>query len=197
MLSKATNRLEENASQIRLGNIFFDQNHRCITRDNTSFDLEPRVSELLVLLCSADATLSRDSILNILWGNAGSDEALTQAISKLRGALGDTARPHKIIETVPKHGYRLLITPERESVNSSLQNENQVNKAYEGLFSEWKSKSYLYVRVLLAIAALLLGGLYYSILQDPDNIEIEFDCSDNLSLEECLSLIEKLDQKVR
>jgi hypothetical protein len=47
--------------------------------------------------------LSRDELLALAWEADASDEALTQAISRLRKLLGD----RKAIETIPRVGYRL------------------------------------------------------------------------------------------
>ena len=133
MVNSAANNTENKHNRITLGSSLFDQNLGRITRSDSAYDLEPRVSELLTLLCSTSSILSRNSILDLLWGDSGSDEALTQAISKLRRALGDTTRPHKVIETVPKRGYRLLVTPELASSDVNLQTENRAPKALSTL----------------------------------------------------------------
>lgn len=79
--------------------------------------LEPKVIEVLVHLAShPDEVVTRDQLLAALWpGLVVGDDTLTQAIIKLRKALGDDARHPRFIETIPKRGYR-LIAPVRRAV---------------------------------------------------------------------------------
>lgn len=194
---KDTNNVEEKPNQIRIGSASFDKSSGCIVRGNRFHDLEPKVSELLVLLCSTDGVLSRKAILNQLWKNQGSDEALTQAISKLRRALGDTTRPYKIIKTVPKHGYRLLTNPEIVNVKPKSQDNTQGHKYLRRKFYEWNSIRNVYIASLITILALVSAGTKYLTTQKPKDIEIELECSDGLSVQECISLIKALEQKIQ
>lgn len=54
----------------------------------------------------------RDSLIDEVWsGAAGADNSLTNAVSNLRQAMGgDDAS--KVIETLPRRGYRLTVAPE-------------------------------------------------------------------------------------
>lgn len=72
--------------------------------------LEPKAMDLLVFMASRQGVvLSRDELLAGVWaGTVVSDEALTNAIIKLRKAFNDDARHPRFIETVPKRGYRLV-----------------------------------------------------------------------------------------
>ena len=81
-----------------------------LRRGNTRVQLEPKVMALLCHLAqNAGDTLSREQLFEALWpGVIVSDDTLTQAIIKLRKALGDSARNPKYIQTVPKRGYRLV-----------------------------------------------------------------------------------------
>ena len=80
----------------------------------TKRHLEPKVMDVLV--CLADGfpeVVSRDEILERVWaGVVVSDDALTRAIGELRRAFGDDSRQAKLVETVPKRGYRLLVPAE-------------------------------------------------------------------------------------
>lgn len=63
---------------------------------------------LLHLVENAGHTVSREQLFEALWpGVVVSDDTLTQAVIKLRKALGDSARNPRYIETIPKRGYRL------------------------------------------------------------------------------------------
>ena len=68
---------------------------------------------LLALAAQSGAVVERDALLNTVWaGRAMTDEPLTRCIGELRRALGDDSRAPTYIETVPKRGYRLLISPQ-------------------------------------------------------------------------------------
>ncbi len=80
-----------------------------IERDGSVVRVERKVMPLLLLLVQhADCVLTREAILSTLWPDSSSnDEALTQAASKLRKALGDCPKDGAIIQTIRKVGYRL------------------------------------------------------------------------------------------
>lgn len=68
---------------------------------------------LLCLVQKAPEVLERDELISAVWGNTGiSDEPLTRCIGELRRNLGDNRRNPSYIETIPKRGYRLLVTGE-------------------------------------------------------------------------------------
>lgn len=70
--------------------------------------LEPRLMQLLCLLAQADGSvLTRETLMDALWPQVIVNEnSLTRAVSELRKAFGQGAAA-KLIETVPKRGYRL------------------------------------------------------------------------------------------
>lgn len=71
--------------------------------------LEPRIAGVLALLVQRGGEpVTRDEFLDTVWDEDGSDEALTQAISRLRQLLGDRA----LIKTLPRIGYQLTVTPQ-------------------------------------------------------------------------------------
>ncbi len=81
-----------------------------ITKDGKSIQLEPKVMEVLVFLArNPGEVLSRQDFHEAIWpGTFVGDEVLTYSISELRRALGDDARNPRIIETIPRRGYRLI-----------------------------------------------------------------------------------------
>ncbi len=65
---------------------------------------------LLVLASSPGALVTRDAILEEVWGpDQGSQEALNHAVGQIRHALQDHADNPEFIQTLPKRGYRLII----------------------------------------------------------------------------------------
>jgi len=64
---------------------------------------------LLYLAQHAGRVVSRTELEQNLWsGRVVTEDAVTNAILKLRRALGDSARNPHVIETIPKTGYRLI-----------------------------------------------------------------------------------------
>jgi len=100
-----------------------------IAREGEIVRLEPKAMEVLVFLAKhAGEVVSRDALLSAVWPDAiVGDDALTQAVIKLRKALGDPSRSPQYIETISKRGYRLIATiagdravaPERSAVAAS------------------------------------------------------------------------------
>lgn len=86
-----------------------------ISRAGECVRLEPKAIELLVFLAQRRReVVSREELLTALWpGVIVGDNALTQVVSKLRRALGDTAREPAYIEAIAKRGYRLIAAVER------------------------------------------------------------------------------------
>ncbi len=64
-----------------------------------------------VLVCLAEhagEVVSRETLNQQVWGNVVvTDQAVTNCISELRHHLGDDRSAHRVIETIPKRGYRL------------------------------------------------------------------------------------------
>src|SRR6476469_6566172 len=81
-----------------------------LQRGGETVRLEPKAMELLVALSSRPGeVVSREELLSAVWpGVVVGDEALSQAVTKLRKALGDDVRAPIYIETISKRGYRLI-----------------------------------------------------------------------------------------
>ena len=72
--------------------------------------LEPRAAQALELLCQADgAVVTHERLIERIWGGRSlSENSVAVVIGQLRRALDDDARGPRLIETLPKRGYRLL-----------------------------------------------------------------------------------------
>jgi TolB-like protein/Tfp pilus assembly protein PilF len=81
-----------------------------ISRQETTVRLEPKVMEVLVCLAhQAGQTFSKEALFQTVWrGTVVTDDVLTRCIVELRRAFHDDAREPRIIQTIPKRGYRLL-----------------------------------------------------------------------------------------
>jgi TolB-like protein/DNA-binding winged helix-turn-helix (wHTH) protein/cytochrome c-type biogenesis protein CcmH/NrfG len=87
-----------------------DPTERLLLRDGKPIELTPKAFEvLLVLAKNSGHLLDKDQLLKQVWPDTAVEENnLTQAIYTLRRALGDDKEGNKIIETVPRRGYRFV-----------------------------------------------------------------------------------------
>jgi DNA-binding winged helix-turn-helix (wHTH) protein len=72
--------------------------------------LEPRAAKVLELLCEADGgVVSQEQLIAAVWGGRSlSENSVAVVIGQLRRMLDDDARVPRLIETIPKRGYRLI-----------------------------------------------------------------------------------------
>jgi TolB-like protein/DNA-binding winged helix-turn-helix (wHTH) protein/Flp pilus assembly protein TadD len=110
MSSGINQRLESLPDYLKIGDWHFRVGSHELERNGETTRLEPRVADLLLYLASrAGEPVSRTALLEALWpGMVVSDEALTNAVNKLRRAFGDDRANPQVIETIPKAGYRLI-----------------------------------------------------------------------------------------
>jgi DNA-binding winged helix-turn-helix (wHTH) protein/tetratricopeptide (TPR) repeat protein len=75
-----------------------------------AIELSPKAIDLLLLLVErAGSLVTKDDILKVVWPDvAVTDNALTQVVSDLRHALGDSSSAPRYLETVPRRGYRFI-----------------------------------------------------------------------------------------
>ncbi len=73
-------------------------------------NIEPKAMDVLVYLAKhADGVVPKERIMQAVWPDLFvTDDVLTHAISHLRKCLGEDARSSRLIQTVPKKGYRLI-----------------------------------------------------------------------------------------
>lgn len=97
-------------TRLKIGEWEVDAPRNELRRGAETVRLEHKVIELLVHLARTPGeVVSREALLDALWpGVVVGDDALTQAMLKLRKALGDDAHQPTYIETISKRGYRLV-----------------------------------------------------------------------------------------
>ncbi len=81
-----------------------------IRHGDETVQVEPKIMQVLVHLAeSPGAVVTRDALIEKVWqGTFVSDDVLTRSIVELRKIFGDDSRNPRIIETIPKKGYRLI-----------------------------------------------------------------------------------------
>jgi TolB-like protein/DNA-binding winged helix-turn-helix (wHTH) protein len=81
-----------------------------ISQNGTSNHVEPKM--MGVLVCLAEHTgevVPKEKLLKAVWPDTFvCDDVLKRSISELRRVFGDDPRESRIIETIPKRGYRLV-----------------------------------------------------------------------------------------
>jgi TolB-like protein/DNA-binding winged helix-turn-helix (wHTH) protein/Tfp pilus assembly protein PilF len=89
-----------------------------ISRNGTSARVEPKAMRVLVHLAEHPGVVSKEELISAVWPDVFvSDDVLPGCISALRKVLNDDARRPRIIETIHKSGYRLLVPAERLNGN--------------------------------------------------------------------------------
>lgn len=105
-----TNAGTQGAERYRFGDIVVDAVAYTISRNGQSVAVEPKAfSVLLVLLRRAGQLVSRDELLDAVWGHRHvTPGVLTRAIAQLRNALEDHAEEPRYILTQHAVGYRFI-----------------------------------------------------------------------------------------
>jgi DNA-binding winged helix-turn-helix (wHTH) protein/tetratricopeptide (TPR) repeat protein len=81
-----------------------------LLRDDEVVQLSPKIIDLLLYLVARQpALVSKEDLFKALWPDvAVTDNALTQAVSELRQALGDDPSKPTYVQTVARRGYRFI-----------------------------------------------------------------------------------------
>lgn len=147
-----------------LGDLLVEPLKGQVTGRAGSEHIPPKAMEVLLCLANDPAELvTREQLINEVWGEGhGSDEALSHAISEIRHALDDHPDEPTYIQTLPRRGYRLVITPEFAADHSStiiLGTSNGATVADISFFENLKRRGVLET----AIAYLIVGWLLIQI----------------------------------
>lgn len=99
--------------RVRFAGFDLDEANATLAREGKPLALAPTPFALLCALArQPGALLSKDALLDQVWGHQFvSESVLKTAISDLRTVLGDDARQPRVIETVPRRGYRFIAVP--------------------------------------------------------------------------------------
>ena len=102
------------AASYRFGPFVVDGGAYRLLRDGRNVPLSPKIIDLLLFLAARPSVLvSKDDLFRALWPDvAVTDNALTQAVSELRQALGDDPASPTFVQTVSRRGYRFIAAVE-------------------------------------------------------------------------------------
>ena len=131
-----------------------------ISRNGAEVHLEPKAMDVLLLLAGrAGEVLSREELLATVWsGSVVGDDTLTQAVIKLRKALGDDSRSPAYIETISKRGYRLIAEVRLDMAGTGAASDPTGSKPPHASRARSLRRAWLagVVLLVLALGALLI-----------------------------------------
>ena len=139
-----------------------DEESNRITRDGVEVKLEPKSMALLVYLAECHGhVVSRNDIEERVWqGRVVGYEALSSAIAKLRKAFNDTGSDHRVIETIPKKGYRLIAPVEKAGPPPEISSRTDQPRPLQ--IDQWKP---IWVSTVALVA--LLCFAWWQLWQQP------------------------------
>lgn len=106
---------DETPAEFRLaGRTFQPALNRVVDRGGGARQLEPKTMEVLLCLVRAGGdVVTREQLVAAVWqGGFVTDDVVTRAIGQLRRLFEDDSAEPRVIETIRKRGYRLLVLPE-------------------------------------------------------------------------------------
>ncbi len=88
-----------------------------VSRGHTVLRLRPQLIDVLVCLASGNGrTVGRQELVDRVWhGRFSTGSAIARSLAELRQVMGDDARQPRIIETIPKRGYRIIAPISRDA----------------------------------------------------------------------------------
>ncbi len=101
--------------RFRVGAWLIEQDTCVLSRGEEKRHVRPLLIDLLTALAErAGQVVSKDEILDRVWsGRFVSESLLTRTMTELRQVLGEAAEAPRMIETIPRRGYRLIAPVER------------------------------------------------------------------------------------
>src|ERR1700741_4495807 len=92
---------------------------RVLMREQELVPLTPKAFDiLLTLLENGGRIVPKEALIKKVWANTFVEEGnLTQNVSLLRKALGESASGAQFIETIPRRGYRFVVPVTRGNGN--------------------------------------------------------------------------------
>ena len=101
-------------ADFRIGNRLVQPQLNRVRTPSETLQLEPKIMHVLRCLAERPGeVVSKERLFAEVWeGTYVSEDVLTRAVAELRRVFEDSAATPKVIETIRKTGYRLLVHPE-------------------------------------------------------------------------------------
>jgi len=96
--------------ELRIDGRVIEPRANTIRTDQESTRIEPKVMQVLLHLArQSGEVVSKEKLLQSVWADTFvTEDVLTRSISALRKVFDDDPRHPRVIETIPKSGYRLI-----------------------------------------------------------------------------------------
>jgi DNA-binding winged helix-turn-helix (wHTH) protein/TolB-like protein/Tfp pilus assembly protein PilF len=110
---------EQTSDFYEFGRFRVKSDERLLLRGEDLVPLTPKAFDILLTLLENDGRIvNKDDLMKKVWPNTFVEEGnLTQNVSLLRKALGESATGPQFIETVPRRGYRFVAPVNRSAGN--------------------------------------------------------------------------------
>ena len=121
---------EQTADFYEFGRFRLKADERVLLREQELVPLTPKAFDILLALLENDGRIvPKDDLMKKVWPKTFVEEGnLTQNVSLLRKALGESADGPQFIETVPRRGYRFVAPVNKISGTSGEHLEQNPNK---------------------------------------------------------------------
>src|ERR1700719_236015 len=127
-------------SVIRFGPFTADLDSGELRREGVKVRLQAQPFQLLTLLLSRPGeVVTREEICRKLWQAdtfVDFDHSLGTAVNKIREALSDSADRPRVVETMPRRGYRFIGTLNRSTASPASESRPAPPDAYPGVTIE-------------------------------------------------------------
>ncbi len=112
----------------RFGVFEFDSESRDLTKNGRAVALEPQPARALALLLSRPgAVVTREELRDAVWGqdtHVDFDRGLAYCVSQIRNALGDSGENPRVVQPVPRKGFKFIAPVSGESGESGESSES-------------------------------------------------------------------------
>ncbi|HZB46211.1 MAG TPA: transcriptional regulator, partial [Pyrinomonadaceae bacterium] len=97
------------AADFRVGDWLVQPRLNRVSQGATVVHVQPKIMDVLVLLAGRPGeVVTREQLFRTVWaGTHVTEHALARSISELRKIFRDSPRHPRVVETIPKIGYRL------------------------------------------------------------------------------------------
>jgi DNA-binding winged helix-turn-helix (wHTH) protein/tetratricopeptide (TPR) repeat protein len=118
------------AGSYRFGPFILDPGAYRLVKDDAVVQVSPKSVDLLLYLVARPSSLvSKEELFRALWPDvAVTDNALTQAVSELRQALGDDPAKPRYVQTVARRGYRFIASVSVEPIIREVEQTPDLGK---------------------------------------------------------------------
>ena len=160
------------SNRIRFAEFELDPEQKSLNGPNGSILLRPQTFAVLChLLERAPAVVSRDELLDAIWGHqATSPSSVSQTIKELRAALGDSSTNPRLIATRRRLGYQFI--GEIKSDDDAAQPHQATSTAHSAVRNQKRSlrETFQLIALSALIALAAVWWIFNTFHQPPENV---------------------------